>query len=232
MSQGVIILQARMGSSRLPGKSLAQIGARRLVSHCLARLLLGSAAPVMLATTTNREDDALAEAAAAYCVPVFRGPADDVLERYALAARSVNARYVVRATADNPLTDIDGPERVLRALRQTGADYVVEEELPYGGAVEAMTADALYRAALLATDPGDREHVTQVMRRDHDRFSPLTVKAPSAVRRPDIRVTVDTADDLQFMRSLSARMNNWVAIPDLADAIRILDASRVESKVA
>jgi spore coat polysaccharide biosynthesis protein SpsF len=232
MSQGIIILQARMGSSRLPGKSLAQIGARRLVSHCLARLLLGSAAPVMLATTTNAEDDALAEAAAAYCVPVFRGPADDVLQRYALAARSVNARYVVRATADNPLTDIDGPERALRALRETGADYVVEEDLPYGAAVEAMTADALYRAAVLASDPSDREHVTLLMRRDHERFSALTIKAPAAVRRPDIRVTVDTADDLQFMRSLSARMNNWVAIPDLADAIRILDACRVESKVA
>ena len=232
MSQAVIILQARMGSKRLPGKSLAQIGARRLVSHCLARLLVGSAAQVMLATSTNSEDDALEDAATAYCVPVFRGPADDVLERYALAARSVNARYVVRATADNPLTDIEGPERLLRALRETGADYVIEEELPYGGAVEAMTADALYRAAVMATDPSDREHVTPLIRRDHERFASLAIKAPAAIRRPDIRVTVDTLEDLQFMRSLSARMNNWVAVPELAQAISLMDASRVESKVA
>jgi spore coat polysaccharide biosynthesis protein SpsF len=232
VNQAVIILQARMGSRRLPGKSLAQIGARRLVAHCLARLLVGSAAQVMLATSTNAEDDALEEAATAYCVPVFRGPADDVLQRYALAARSVNARYVVRATADNPLTDIDGPARLIRALRESGADYVVEEELPYGGAVEAMTADALYRAAVLATDPADREHVTPLIRRDHERFSALAITAPAAIRRPDIRVTVDTADDLQFMRDLSARMNNWVAVPDLAQAIRVIDGSRVESKVA
>ena len=232
MSHAVIILQARMGSKRLPGKSLAQIGARRLVSHCLARLLVGSAAQVMLATTNEPEDDPLADAAAAYCVPVFRGPVDDVLQRYALAASSVNARYVVRATADNPLTDVEGPERLLRALRESGADYVIEEELPYGGAVEAMTADALHRAAVLATDPGDREHVTPLIRRDHERFSALAIKAPAALRRPDIRVTVDTIEDLQLMRGLSARMNNWVAVPDLAQAIRVLDASRVESKVA
>jgi spore coat polysaccharide biosynthesis protein SpsF len=232
VSQAVIILQARMGSARLPGKSLAQIGARRLVSHCLARLLAGSAAPVMLATTANSEDDALADAASAYCVPVFRGPADDVLLRYVFAARSVNARYVIRATADNPLTDVDGPERVMRALRETGADHVVEDGLPYGAAVEAITLDALERAAIIATDAADREHVTPVMRRDRDRFAAVAIQAPAALRRPDLRVTVDTPDDLQFMRSLSARMNNWVAVPALAQAIRVMDASSVESMVA
>jgi len=232
MNGAVIILQARMGSRRLPGKALESIGARSLLAHCLTRLLVGSAAPVMLATTTNREDDCLVSAAAAYRVPVFRGPAADVLARYVLAARSVDARYVVRATADNPLTDIDGPERLLRLLRTSGADHVVEHGLPVGGAVEAMTADALHRAHLQANDPADREHVTPLIRRDSTRFTPLIVDAPSQVRRPDLRLTVDTPEDLWRMRRLAADMQDWMGVPELAHAIRMLDLSTLESRVA
>lgn len=232
MKRAVIILQARMGSTRLPGKVLETIGARTLLAHCLSRLLVGSAAPVMLATTTNKEDDDLVRAAAAYRVPAFRGPVDDVLARYVLAARSVDARYVIRATADNPLTDVDGPERLLRVLRTSGADYAIEHGLPVGGAVEAMTADALYRAHSLATDPADREHVTALIRRDVACFSPLVIDAPRKVRRPDVRVTIDTAEDLWRMRRLAAEMQDWVGVPDLAHAIRVIDRTRRESRVA
>lgn len=232
MSGAVIILQARMGSARLPGKSLAQIGARRLVSHCIARLLVGSAAPVMLATTIDPDDDVLVEAARPYCIPVFRGAVDDVLLRYVQAARSVNARYVVRATADNPLTDIDAPERMLRALRETGADHVVEDGLPYGAAVEAVTVDALRRAAIQATEADDREHVTPLIRRDRSRYTALTLPAPRGLQRPDLRVTIDTADDLDAMRAVAFRMHNWVTVPELSQAIRVMDACAAESRVA
>lgn len=232
MSQAVIILQARMASTRLPGKVLAPIGARTLLGHCLARLRAGSAAPVMLAITTNPEDDCLVEAAGAYCVPVFRGPDEDVLQRYVLAARSVGARFVVRATADNPVVDIDGPERLLRLLRSTGADYVIEEGLPCGAAVEAVTVEALNRAAAGATTPFDREHVTPLIRRDVARFSPLVVKAPAHLRRPEVRVTVDTDQDLESMRQLASRMGNWSNVPELAQVLRVIDASSLEIRYA
>lgn len=231
MSHAVIILQARMGSQRLPGKALEPIGARSLLGHCIARLTVGSAAPVMLATTTNPLDDVLVTAAVPYGIPVFRGSENDVLSRYVLAARSMGARFVVRATADNPAIDIDGPERVLRELRATGADYVVEGDLPHGACVEAMTTDALNRAALAATDPYDREHVTPFIRRE-SRFHSLTTSAPPAVRRPELRVTVDTPEDLAFMRALAARMNNWAGEPELTQIIRTIDALAVEAKVA
>ncbi len=232
MSQAVIILQARMASTRLPGKVLEPIGARTLLAHCIARLKLGSAAPVMLATTTNREDDCLVAAAAPYGIPVFRGSNENVLLRYVHAARSMGARYVVRATADNPAIDIDGPERVLRDLRRFGVDYVVEDGLPYGGCVEGMTTDALNRAALLAADPADREHVTTLIRRDLAHFNPLITKAPAAVWRPDLRITVDTPQDLAFMRDLAVRLGGWASEPELARIIRAIDARGVEAKVA
>jgi spore coat polysaccharide biosynthesis protein SpsF len=225
MSQAVIILQARMASSRLPGKVLEPIGARTLLAHCLARLRVGSAAPVMLATTTKPEDDCLVAEAAKYCVPVFRGPAEDVLQRYVLAARSVGARYVVRATGDNPVVDIGGPERLLRLLRTSGADHVIEDGLPYGAAVEAMTVDALNRAEICATEPFDREHVTPLIRRDLARFTPVVVDAPAHLRRPEVRLTVDTEHDLAFMRQLASHMGNWSGVPELSQVLRVMDTS-------
>jgi spore coat polysaccharide biosynthesis protein SpsF (cytidylyltransferase family) len=231
VSDAIIILQARTGSTRLPGKVLAPIGARTLLAHCLTRLRVGSAAPVIVATTTKQEDDCLVTAAATYCVPVFRGPEDDVLLRYVLAARSVGARYVVRATADNPLTDIDGPTRVLQALRSSGADHVIEAGLPSGAAVEGVTVDALSRAARQAVDPADREHVTPLIRRD-PAFNAVIVDAPIAVRRPEKRLSVDREDDLRFMRQLAARMDRWAVVPELTEALRVIDASERESRVA
>ena len=224
MIPAVIILQARMASTRLPGKALAPIGARSLVGHCLARLRIGGAAPVLLATTTNREDDALVAVAAKYGIPAFRGPADDVLGRFVLAAHSVGARYVVRATGDNPAVDIGGPGRVLAALRSTTADHVIEDGLPYGGAVEGVTVDALVRAAERATEASDREHVTTLIRRDRVRFTAVKVAPPTYLRRPEVRVTVDTSDDLSFMRQVAAQLDNWSDEPELRRIVTVATA--------
>ena len=95
-----------------------------------------------------------------------------------------------------------------------------------------MTVDALTRAAIQATDPADREHVTPLIRRDRARFTPLIIQAPRGVRRPELRLSVDTAEDLQFMRRIAARMHNWTGVPELAQAIRAIDAARAESMVA
>jgi spore coat polysaccharide biosynthesis protein SpsF len=221
MSEAVIILQARMASTRLPGKALAPIGARTLIGHCLARLRIGGAAPVLLATTTNQEDDVLVAAAAKYGVATFRGPVDDVLIRYVLAAQSIGARFVVRATGDNPAVDIEGPNRVLAALRSTNADHVIEDGLPYGGAVEGVTVEALTRASELATDIADREHVTPWIRRDRERFKAVQLPAPAALRRPDIRVTVDTENDLLFMQNVASRLKGWSDEPELQRIIAV-----------
>jgi spore coat polysaccharide biosynthesis protein SpsF len=208
MSEAVIILQARMASTRLPGKALAPIGARTLIGHCLARLRIGGAAPVLLATTTNQEDDVLVAAAAKYGVAAFRGPVDDVLSRYVLAG-------------DNPAVDIGGPNRVLAALRSTNADHVIEHGLPYGGAVEGVTVDALVRASELASDTADREHVTPWIRRDRSRFRAVQISAPAGLRRPDVRVTVDTEDDLLFMQHVASRLNGWSEEPELRHIVAV-----------
>jgi len=210
-----------MASTRLPGKALAPLGARTIIGHCLARLRIGGAAPVLLATTTNQEDDVLVATAAKYGVATFRGPEGDVLTRFVLAAQSVGAQFVVRATGDNPAVDIGGPERVLTALTSANWDHVIEEGLPYGAAVEGVTLDALIRASALATDAADREHVTPWIRRDRVHFSARQILAPAGLWRPDVRVTVDTKDDLTFMQNVAARLNNWSDEPELSSIVAV-----------
>jgi spore coat polysaccharide biosynthesis protein SpsF len=197
--RAAIVLQARMGSLRLPGKSQAPIAGRTLLARVVERLRLRADLPVVLATTTLLEDDLLCEEADRLEIAVLRGSADDVLGRFAFAASVLGVSAIVRATADNPAVDLDSPYRTLEILQRSGADYVVDYGLPLGGTVEAIAVPALVRAAALATDAYDREHVTPFIRRDA-RSRAVDSLAPTALRRPDLRFTVDTADDLDYMR--------------------------------
>jgi len=200
-----IVLQARYGSSRLRGKALEMIGGRTILEHCLRRLIRGGVAHVVLATTCEPDDDALATIARGLNVPVFRGSTDDVLGRLAEAARTFELDPVIRATGDNPAVDVQAAGRVLAALRATGADYGCEEGLPVGAAVEGMTAAALYEAERLAHTPYDREHVTTFVRRRSDRFRVADLMAPPSLVSPLLRLTVDTAEDLAWVRELFSR---------------------------
>jgi spore coat polysaccharide biosynthesis protein SpsF len=227
MERLAIVLQARLGSVRLPGKVLARIGTRTLLEHAVTRLST-SGLPIIVATTERQEDDAIVREAARLGTQVFRGPTDDVLARCIGAARAFNLSGIVRATADNPCVDGDGPARVIALARRVGADHVVECGLPIGAAVEAVTLEALERAQALIADPYDREHVTSFLRRD-SRFRALRIVAPGNVRRPGLRLTVDTQDDLDFIRSVLASVGAGTRIPRLAEVIRAAEALRVRA---
>lgn len=199
-----IVLQARMGSSRLPGKAMAQVGGLPMVTRCLARLCSAGRGRVVLATTTQPEDDVLVAAAARAGVRVYRGHPDDVLARFAAVTEQVHAQYVVRATGDNPAVDPGSIVRLTEALAKQVVDHVVETGLPIGSTVEAMTAAAVLDAARRATLREDREHVTPFIRRVENGYRCLTLDAPAALTRPDLRFTVDTQADLEYMRQVFA----------------------------
>jgi spore coat polysaccharide biosynthesis protein SpsF len=204
-ARAVIVLQARTGSQRLPGKVLAPIASFPLVEYCLARLVAADVGPVVLATTALEADRVLVDLGTARGVQTYAGPVDDVLARYVAAADLYpEARYVLRATADNPFVDIDAPGRVLKAL-SAGADYAVEEALPMGTAVEGVRREALLQAQREAGTPYDREHVTPWVRRANclTRVTPL---APVDVRAPELRLTVDTPEDLAYVRRLASAL--------------------------
>jgi len=208
-----IILQARFGSSRLPGKALATIAGKTVLEHCLCRLMFAGVAPVVLATTNRPDDDALEAVARSLGIGVFRGDATDVLGRYVSAADAFEFDTIIRATGDNPCVDIQGPGRLLAVMRTHAADYACEDGLPYGAAVEAVTRDALVRAAHETHHAEDREHVTVYVRRNTGTFRVVLSPAPVPLRRPDLRVTVDTAADLERVRELYSRAG--VEMPSL-----------------
>ncbi|MFI5178823.1 MAG: cytidylyltransferase domain-containing protein [Vicinamibacterales bacterium] len=207
-----VVLQARMGSTRLPGKVLAEIGGRTVLAHCIERLRATSGLPVIVATTTRPEDHPVAREAARLHALVVRGSETDVLGRFVQAAREFALTEVVRATADNPAVDLDAPGRALELLRRAHADCVVERGLPHGACVEAVTAAALETADALTIDAYDREHVTPFIRRDR-RFRSFDALGPGHVRRPSLRLTVDTPDDLDQMRRVFAMLGSNTLAP-------------------
>jgi spore coat polysaccharide biosynthesis protein SpsF len=231
-NDAVIVLQARMASTRLPGKALKTMHGHTLLARCLARLLASQAAPVILATTTRREDQLLVAEAERCGVPSVRGSRDDVLGRFAQVAELVGPRFVVRATADNPAVDIDAPRRVLERLRAGSVDYVVDIGLPHGSAVEGVSAAALLSAAERASDPYDREHVTPYIRRPDNGYRLEELPVAAAVCRPDLRFTVDTEADLAWMCRVFAQAGRDAPTLPLADLIRAADAAQALEEVA
>lgn len=202
MFNTIVVVQARMASTRLPGKVLMPLGSHTLLAHCICRMQAANVGPVVVATSVGLEDDAVQVEAVRYGCTVVRGSAEDVLGRFVLASEAVPSRWVVRATADNPALDIGSAGRLVSALEAQNADYGGEQGLPYGSGVEVIAATVLHRIAALATDAYDREHVTPYVRNHAASFRIATPDAPADLRRPDLRLTVDTADDLRFMRQV------------------------------
>lgn len=227
MDRTAVVLQARMGSCRLPGKVLERIGARTLLDHAVTRLQT-SGFPVIVATTTRGEDEQILVEAGRLGVEVFQGDETDVLARFLGVARAFGLTAIIRATGDNPFVDGHGPRRIAPLLRGMGVDYVIEHGLPVGAAVEAVTVDALERSAALTDDPYDREHVTALVRRDL-RFRQLRAVAPPELRRPSLSLTVDTADDLASLRRLFRSLPVTSPLPTLSAIIRAADALRREA---
>ena len=217
-----IILQARFDSKRLPGKALASVGGVSLLKRSLNRLRTSQVGDVVLATTERPEDEALAAVARRIGIDVFRGSTDDVLGRYVEAATWHGFDIVIRATGDNPAVDIDAPQRVLDVMNDTRVEYACEDGLPCGAGVEIMTTAALVRADALATNQEDREHVTTFVKGNGGLFRITRAAAPAGIRRPDLRLTIDRAADLSFMRRVFARVR--CAEPGLVDIIAAADA--------
>ena len=197
-------VQARMGSTRLPGKALVDIAGLTMLHRVTSRLgrALG-VDEVVIATSTHPDDDAIVRHGADLGLRVFRGGEMDVLGRYALVTRATGADLVVRVTSDCPFLDPVLASTVVAAVTD-GVDYAANNleprTFPRGLDVEVMTAAALLEADRLDVDPGTREHVTPFIR-DSGRYHLAAVS-----HDPDlstIRWTVDTVEDLELARTMA-----------------------------
>jgi spore coat polysaccharide biosynthesis protein SpsF len=218
----LVVVQARMGSTRLPGKVLEDLGGMTVLEWvlrgCRAAKLVDE---VVVATSTDPRDDAVEEAARALGVAVVRGSEDDVLSRFLLALDEHPADAVVRVTADCPFVDPRLIDALVGAWRGVeGLDYVstvLVRSLPHGLDVELVTAEALRRIGEVATGH-DRVHVTSGVYTSPDDYAVMGLCfVPLA---SDIRVTLDTADDLRMLRAVVAERGT--SLPARAELVTFL----------
>jgi len=201
----VAIIQARMGSSRLPGKVLKEIGSLPMLFRVVLRARRAQTlGQVVIATTTDEGDDAIVDFCTSKGFPCFRGDPYDVLDRYYQAACLFNAQVVVRLTGDCPLIDPFEIDRTVCAFDEVGVDFAAnrlpppwKRTTPIGMDTEVVSFDALKRAWQEAEEKYAREHVMPYLyEEDHE---------------PDLghlRLTVDTAEDLALVRRIYDHFGN------------------------
>jgi spore coat polysaccharide biosynthesis protein SpsF len=220
------IVQARMGSTRLPGKVLRELAGRTALAHCIARTCASPAIDdVVVATTERADDDAIVDACRAHGWRWFRGAEHDVLDRYYRAARCNGAPdTIVRITADCPLTDPAVITALCERFRAARADYASTSypvpTFPLGISVEVMTREALDGAWRDDRDPAWREHVTPFLYRNPDRFALVGLASGGAYAHH--RWTLDTPEDAvvigKLLDALPAGVLGWRDTLALAEA--------------
>jgi spore coat polysaccharide biosynthesis protein SpsF len=219
-----IIAQARMTSTRLPGKILVELAGRPMLEQEIRRLRRCTRADeIVIATTTNADDDPVIDLCRKLDVRWYRGDEQDVLGRYLGAAREVKHDIVVRVTADCPLIDPDEVDRVIAGV--DGVDYcsnVLARSYPRGLDAEALWMDVLERTARLATSKTSREHVTWFIREERPELFTVT-SVVGADDNSDLRWTVDEPADLELVRRIYAAAdleNRHVGYPELVQLVR------------
>jgi spore coat polysaccharide biosynthesis protein SpsF len=196
-----------MGSNRLPGKVLADIGGRPLLALLLERVTEArTIAGVAVATTTDAADDPVAALCEDLGVTVVRGHPTDVLDRFAQAARGLSAGAIARISADSPLIDAPTVDAVVAAYAEGSPDIAQNhrpQDWPFGTAVEVVSRDCLDRLDAEVSDPRLREHVTLYAYESPDAaFQILHVPPPPELGTGEVNVCVDTPEDLERVRAL------------------------------
>lgn len=205
------IVQARMGSSRLPGKVLLPLGNSSILGFMVNRLKLSKTLNgIMIATSTMIQDDSIEAECTRLDIPCVRGDESDVLSRYGKAIESCNPGFVVRLTSDCPLIDPAILDLVVQFALETKADYtgnnVNRTGLPRGTDVEVAPADVLLQARRDTTDPYDREHVMSYLYRNPKLFKCVFPTFPTHLQRPNYRLCVDTIEDYNLVTKIVANL--------------------------
>jgi spore coat polysaccharide biosynthesis protein SpsF len=204
------VIQARMGSTRLPGKVLMDLGGKTVLARVVDRLRRATLVnEILVATTGSIADDAIIQECRRIDVASFRGSEDDVLDRYYEAALLTTGEGIVRITSDCPLIDAQIADDTIRSFLDLRPDYAsnsLQRTYPRGLDTEVMTRDALACAWREAQFPYQRAHVTPYLYENPGRFDILAVKG--CFDYSDQRWTLDTPQDLAFIRAVYERLGN------------------------
>ena len=227
MSKIVAIVQARMGSSRLPGKVLMDIAGKSVLAHCIERLArAGRIDEIVVATTEHAEDMAIHEAATALGAKTFAGSESDVLNRYRAAAEWAKADIVVRVTSDCPLIDPEITDNVIEAYLESEVDLasnVIRRTFPRGVDTEVLSVDMLRYLDGFVKKPEEREHVTMHLYQNQEQFWLASVETEGPMHRPELRFCVDTEADLDFMRTVFKKIDAADNLFPIFEAVKLIE---------
>jgi spore coat polysaccharide biosynthesis protein SpsF len=222
------IIQARMGSSRLPGKVLADVAGKPMIQHTIEQLKhCRTLSGIVLATSNLEQDRRLIQVAQLCGIDSFAGDEADVLGRYVLAAKAVSADAIVRITGDCPLIDPEIVDRTVQAYVdcQGQYDYVsntLKRTFPRGLDTEVFSMEALLKAEERAEAPRYREHVTLYMYEHPQQYRLLNIAADERYRGGEFRICVDTAEDLQLIRCIFQELYRPPAFISGKDVVQLL----------
>ena len=198
-----LVLQARLDSTRLPGKSLLPLGGRPLILRVMEAFASSPWEEKILACPEDCVSS-FAPLAREAGFSIVTGPKEDVLARYCIAVRHTGADRIIRATGDNPFVFVDAAEALHREALDAGADYAAYSDLPLGAGVESIASEALFRAEREASLAFEREHVCPYLYGHDELFRLHRPPAPAVWQGPDLRLTVDTSEDYGRAQALYA----------------------------
>ena len=223
-----IILQARMGSARLPGKVLMTLAGKPMLWHIIERLKQARRADAMIVATSDKISDREVVELAKECgASYFIGSESDVLDRYYRAAEEFKLDHIVRATADNPLVDPEEADELISLHLATAADYTSnmsqsDSGLPMGVGVEIFSFGALKKSWLEGKSEDHREHVDEYILQNPANFNIQVLQAPESKHSPQLRLTVDTEEDMSLIRHIYDRFYHPGHIVQVSQVIRYL----------
>jgi len=202
----IAIIQARMGSSRLPGKILKPLGSADVLTYVVERCKkINGIAEVIVATSTLPQDDQVEDWCKVNGTAYFRGSEEDVLNRYVQAAIKYQPDYVIRVTADCPFVDYGLASEMVEKICKSPSDFMsIQGELPRGLAVELFSYKALQYIHEHGMEHRYREHVTYYAYEYKDEFSWTSVKASEEIQQTQLRITLDTDEDYELCKEIAA----------------------------
>jgi len=227
------ILEARMGSSRLPGKTLKNLNGTPLINRVIDRIKCSKKInKVVLATTHSPKDDILAEYVKGINIDVFRGSEDNVLERVVLAAEKYSIDHIVELHGDNPLLDPEIIDLAIEHYELKNCDYIsntIKKSFPMGLRVQVYPTNLLREIYDTIDDPAVNEHVSLYFYENPDIYHIENLNAPSEINRPEIRLTVDTKEDFQFVSNIFSVILENDLYPNFKtiDVLNIIDQQKI-----
>ena len=224
-----VIIQARLSSSRLPGKVLKEVAGRPLIQWQYLRLRqnLDSNVPVVIATSEHESDDPLADYCGERGMPVFRGSLNDVRQRMIDAAIEQGITHILRVGGDDPLIDSECVKALIAAADEDEDDFIFasnRDGWPYGCAAEMIRRDSLELAKTISSDSLYTEHTIPIFFNFPDRFKVKRFESPPEIRRPDVLLSIDYVEDFKKVAAVIENFGENTITATIPEISAYLDA--------